>query len=278
MDSKKTICYTLDLEHDYAGVAPHEIYEAFSRHTWLDRFSNLVCIHDLKLTVFATGKVLEQHQETVASFQGMGAEIELHGYDHVLDERAADHEVQKGVAAYHDCFDKGPLGYRAPGGVLSPTLMEELVRAGIKYDSSVYPSFRWGMYSNLDSPLEPYVHQDVPLLELPIGVIPGVRVPIALSYIRLLGFPLYRILLGLFGMPAPVVYLLHLVDLIPVEMRKRLPPFLRWVASRGDGKGLEAFEASVQYFDAAGYQSAHMSNLYEVFANKMPTQAMKGCG
>jgi peptidoglycan/xylan/chitin deacetylase (PgdA/CDA1 family) len=278
MASESVICYTLDLEHDYAGVAPTETYETLSKRAWLERFSDLVHRHDCKLTVFATGKVLEQQREAVAFFRRMGAEIELHSYDHILDERAADSEVHKGVVAYQDFFGKVPLGYRAPGGVLSPTLMEELVRAGIKYDSSVIPSFRFGMYNNLGSPLEPYLHPHLPLIELPIAVVPRVRLLIATSYIRILGFPLYRILLGLFGRPSPVVYLLHLVDLIPVEMRKRLSPVLRCAHARGEGKGLEVFETSVQYFESAGYRSDYMSNVYKEYAVKLSAQGAKSGG
>ena len=271
MDSDKIICYTLDLERDYAGVVPVETYETLSRHTGLEQFADLVRRRDLRLTVFATGKVLEQHGEAVAYLQQMGAEIELHGYDHVLDSALAVREMQKGIAAYRSFFGKGPLGYRAPGGMTSPALMEELVRVGIKYDSSVFPSVRWGMYSNLGSPLDPHFYPHLPLLELPIGVIPGVRIPIAVSYIRLLGLPLHKMLLNLFGRPSPVVYLLHLVDLFSVETRKLLPPVLRCVDMRGDGRGLEVFESSVCYFEAAGYRSDYMSNLYGEYAAKLST-------
>jgi hypothetical protein len=268
MDPQRTICYTLDLEHDYAGVAPTEAYETFAEQGLLDRFSDLVHCHDLKLTIFATGKVLEQHLETVTYFQEMGAEIELHGYQHALDKQAAVGEVQRGGAVYQRHFGKVPLGYRAPGGVMSADFVEALVSAGIKYDSSLIPSFRLGMYNNLGSPLGPHFHPELPVLELPISVIPGLRIPIAASYIRLLGFPLYRILLALFGMPSPVVYLVHLVDLIPVDMRKHIPSLLRYIHARGDGKGLEVFEETVGYFEAAGYGSDYMSNLYREYAGR----------
>ena len=146
---------------------------------------------------------------------------------------------------------------------MSPALLEALAKAGIKYDSSLMPSFRWGMYSNLRSQLRPYFYRSVPLLEFPLGVIPKIRLLVAASYIRLLGLPTYRFLFDLFGKPSPLVYLFHLVDLIPVPMRKRLPPLLRCAYARGEGKGLEVFEPSVRYFAATGYRSEYMSNLYE---------------
>ena len=79
-----TVCYTLDLEHDYAGVAPAETYETLANRQALDRLAAIVRRHHLKLTVFATGLVLEQHRDSVRTFEEMGAEIELHGYSHSM--------------------------------------------------------------------------------------------------------------------------------------------------------------------------------------------------
>jgi hypothetical protein len=171
------------------------------------------------------------------------------------------------VSAYREYFGKSPLGYRSPGAVMSDDLFETLVEAGIRYDSSLMPSFRWGMYNNLSSQLTPGFIEGLPLLELPMAVIPRVRFPIATSYMRLLGFSAYKILFALCGTPSPLVYLFHLVDLISVRMRSQLSPFLRCVYARGDGKGLEVFEASVRYFEAAGYRSEYMSSLYGRYAD-----------
>jgi Polysaccharide deacetylase len=269
MASDKAVCYTLDLEHDYAGVAPAETYETLSNHADLDRFSDIVRRYGLKLTVFATGRVLEQKRESVERFRQLGAEIELHGYDHILHEPDFVYEMQKGVSAYYRYLGRSPLGYRSPGGMISPALLEALAEAGIKYDSSVIPSFRWGMYSNLGHPLTPHLHSGLPLLELPIGVVPRVRLPIATSYMRLFGLSVYRIFFALFGRPSPLVYLFHLVDLVPVPMRKRLSLFLRCAYARRDGKGLDVFEASVRYFETSGYRPEYMSNLYREYAGRL---------
>jgi hypothetical protein len=265
MSTERIICYTLDLEHDYAGVAPVETYETFSKRALLNRFGDIVRRHDLKLTVFATGKVLERKRESIEFFRQLDAEVELHGYYHAIHKPDSALEVQNGVSAYRECFGKEPLGYRSPGGVMSDDLLATLAEAGIKYDSSLMPSFRWGMYNNLSSRLTPYFHNGLPLLELPMAVIPKVRFPVATSYIRLVGFSTYKVLFGLCGKPSPLVYLFHLVDLIPVRMRSQLPPFLRCAYAHGDGKGLEVFEASVKYFEAAGYRAQYMSDLYEQY-------------
>jgi hypothetical protein len=183
-------------------------------------------------------------------------------------------EVECGVVAYEGLFGRTPLGYRSPGGVTSPLLFETLVRAGIKYDSSIVPSFRWGVYSNLGRSTGPHLYPGLPLMELPIAVVPGVRLPVATSYMRLLGWPAYRLLFRLFGTPSPLVYLFHLVDLVPASMRRRLSPFLRGAYARGEGKGLDLFEDSVRFFEASGYVPAYMSELYRDSAGERAAQAV----
>ena len=105
-----------------------------------------------------------------------------------------------------------------------------------------------------------------------MGVVPGVRLPVATSYIRLLGWPAYRLLFGLFGKPDPLVYLFHLVDLVPASMRRRLSPFLRGAYARGEGQGLDLFEASVRFFESSGYAPVYMSELYRGSAGAQGTR------
>ncbi|MDH4220872.1 MAG: polysaccharide deacetylase family protein [Candidatus Aminicenantes bacterium] len=269
MPEQKLICYTVDLEHDYAGLSSSDKYEAFSHREDLDRLADIVRRFELKLTVFATGKVLTQRKETVKFFQDLGAEIELHGYHHIMYQPDVALEIKKGMEAYRKYFGKNPMGYRSPGGVISPILLKTLASEGIQYDSSLVPSFRWRVYKNLKSPIQPFYHPEAPIFELPIGVVPKIRLPIAASYIRLLGLSTYKLLFGLFGTHSPLVYLFHLVDLIPTEMLKRLSLFWRCVYTKGQKKGVEVFEASVRYFKNMGYKPEFMSNLHKRYS-QMP--------
>ena len=269
MVTQKEIYYTLDLEHDYAGVAPEETYETFSNAGLLERFASVVRLHDLKLTVFATGKVLERQGHIVEFFRELGSEIELHGYDHVMYGPDFGREIQHGAAAYRRYFGGNPRGYRSPGGVTSPEMLDILAGEGIQYDSSLIPSFRWGTYSNLRKPQQPFVLGKSNLVELPISVIPGVRLPIAASYIRLLGLPLYKLLFSLFGRPTQVVYLFHLVDLIPTAMRDRLSTPLRVAYGKGEATAMDSFAETARYFDSAGYVPRHMSTLHERYMKSM---------
>jgi hypothetical protein len=264
MVDEKTIYYSLDLEHDYAGVAPVESYITLQNKPMLARFAKLIERFNIKLTVFATGKILEKQRETVEFFRQLGAEIELHGYDHVMYNPDFDQEVKKGIRAYRDYFGAGPLGYRSPGGAVSHHLFDLLAEVGIRYDSSIVPSFRPGAYNNFTASPEPYYHSGTQLLELPIAVVPKVRLLVAASYIRLLGLPTYKLLFRLCGYPKSLVYLFHLVDIIPVPaVRQQLTPFLRMAYKPGERRGMDCFENSLAHFVSAEYRSEHMSKLYQ---------------
>ena len=275
MTEQKFICYTLDLEHDYVGLSPSEEYEAFSCTGALDRLSDIVLRFELKLTVFATGKVLDQKKETVDFFQGLGAEIELHGYNHIIHKPDLVLELQKGVDVNRKYSGKNPLGYRSPGGIISPVLLQSLAAEGIRYDSSLIPSFRWGMYKNLKSPVHPFRDSEAPILELPISVVPRIRIPIATSYIRLFGLSTYKLLFTLFGTTSPVIYLFHLVDLVPTQTRKLLPPFWRGIYAKGKRKGFEVFEGSVKYFNNLGFKPKFMSHLYKMYSHLLESPTEK---
>ena len=270
---QKIICYTLDLEHDYAGLSHSDQYEAFSHTGALDRLSDIVRRYELKLTVFATGKVLDQKKEIIDFFRGLGAEIELHGYHHIMYQPDLILELQKGMEAYRKYFGQKPMGYRSPGCVISPVLLKALFVEGIQYDSSLIPSYRVGVYKNLKSPIKPFYNPEVPILELPVGVVPRIRLPVAASYIRLLGLSTYKLLFTLFGITSPLVYLLHLVDLIPTQTRKQLSPFWRCVYAKGQKKGFKVLEDSVKHFKKLGYKPEYMSTLYDMYSRISESQS-----
>jgi hypothetical protein len=275
MNKHKTICYTLDLEHDYAGLSPSDEYEAFLHHGILERLSDLVRRFELKLTVFATGQVLEQKREIVDFFRGLGSEIELHGYHHIMYQPDLVLEVQKGVEAYRKYFNKKPMGYRSPGGHHSPVLLKALMREGIQYDSSLMPSFRWGLYNNFRSPIKPFNDPESSILEIPMGVVPKIRAPIAASYIRLVGLSTYKMLFAIFGTITPLVFLFHLVDLVPTQMRKQLSWFWRYIYAKGQKKSFTLFEKSVEYFKNLGYKPEYMSQLYKKYTQPPEWQPKK---
>jgi hypothetical protein len=274
MDRNHSIYFTLDLEHDYAGPAPYETYETLSNSILRARLEEIVYTYQLRLTVFATGRILDRYPEYVEFFQKLGAEIELHGYDHTWVNPDLVRDVEKGVKAYRSYFGRTPRGYRSQGGILSPNLIRALVAAGVLYDSSLIPSFRLGVYNNLHTQTQPHFYYNQPLLELPVAVIPRLRLPVLASYIRLLGLQTYRLLFKLFGRPSPLVFLFHLVDLVPVSIRKNLSPFLRSAYAIREHQGLTYFEKTIRYFRSYGYRPDYMSSLSREYAQRNSASRM----
>lgn len=275
MSPEKHICYTLDLEHDYAGITQNELYETLERGDLLDRFAEIVQRFDIKLTIFITGRFLVSQRQWLEFFENLGAEFEMHGHNHVMFSPDFKNEVNKGLEMYQNVFGHKPKGYRSPGGVVDHHLYQLLVNEGIQYDSSLIPSYRIGTYNNINK--SPYPHKLHPfdLFELPIGVIPKVRLMVSASYIKLLGFPFYKLLFKIFGVTSPLVYLFHLVDIIPVNGRSQLSRFYRFAYGIREKRGMDIFESTVSWFKSRGYQSIYMSTLHEKYsgeASKTPRE------
>jgi hypothetical protein len=152
-------------------------------------------------------------------------------------------EVREGAAAVARAFGRAPPGFRAPGYTITDELMGVLVDNGVTYDSSVFPcpaywaakaaAIGWisvrGRRSHsivdtpavLTAPADPYRvgrpywrRGERGLVELPIGVTRGARLPYIGTY---LVWPNARLARGLTRMIAgrPLVNLeLHGMDVL----------------------------------------------------------------
>ncbi len=184
------------------GPSAHAVYDrCVPRLTeWLDGES-------IRATFFAIGKDLEraENRETVSALQRAGHEIANHSYHHRYDlTRRTPAEMQEDVERGADTIEaacgRRPTGFRAPGYTVTDALFNALDRAGVGYDSSVFPCPSYyaakvaalagirlrGRKSTsiLDTPSvlraprdpyrvgRPYWRRGNGLLELPIGVTP----------------------------------------------------------------------------------------------------------
>jgi len=123
------------------GPSAHAVYDrCVPRLTeWLDDES-------IRATFFAIGKDLErdENRETISALQFAGHEIANHSYHHRYDltrRTPADirEDVERGADAIEGACGKRPTGFRAPGYTVSDALFSALDRAGVGYDSSVFP-------------------------------------------------------------------------------------------------------------------------------------------
>jgi len=134
----------------------------------------------IKATCFFLGWVAERYPHLVKRAAEAGHEIASHGYSHTLiysqTQEQFREDITKAKKIIEDVSGQEVLGYRAPGFSITektPWALEELVRAGYKYDSSYFPGYRsFGGLST--SPLDPHQIKTPagPIMEFPISAYP----------------------------------------------------------------------------------------------------------
>ncbi|MSP90516.1 MAG: polysaccharide deacetylase [Myxococcales bacterium] len=207
--------YLYDRIHGHAGASGNAAAFDAAAHdpvVWaraVPRFLDLFARTGVPATFFVVAQDLA-HPEVAAAFRDVvraGHEIGSHSLTHPYDlsRQAPDaiaHELVTARKRLQDASGQAVVGFRAPGYVVSTALAEAIVDAGHGYDSSRFPcppyqlakaAFILG-YRLLGrpsgsvaeppavwlGPRKPHIER-LPsgrtLLELPIGVLPGLRWP-----------------------------------------------------------------------------------------------------
>jgi peptidoglycan/xylan/chitin deacetylase (PgdA/CDA1 family) len=168
----------------------------------------------------------------VTALADAGFEIGSHTHTHrhlsELSPGTCREEVTRSKEILEDVTGEPVTGFRAPSFDIGPNQFTALGAAGYRYDSSVVPSRKipgwYGGEYDLDRPAPATaVDPDAPtgLAELPVSVMPGLRLPLTGTWIRFFG-PRYTILgmklLARRGI-TPILYVhpWELVDLPAVE-------------------------------------------------------------
>lgn len=220
LKGEKTVCLTVDVEQDHGGMLEEPSYEG------IEHIPDLVSFfkeRGIPLTCFIQGSLLETHPNAIKQLFALDTEFELHSYSHPRPrEMDVKCEIDKGKEAYRKFFGKDPVGYRAPFGIIHQEDYEILASNGFGFDSSIFPSLRPGIFNNLRKPTKPYLVNNLRIVEFPVAVFSDVvRIPIALSYIKLLGKP-YLYFLKRLSLLNLIVFVFHLHDLFELNSSKRL--------------------------------------------------------
>jgi peptidoglycan/xylan/chitin deacetylase (PgdA/CDA1 family) len=255
----------------------------------------------IPLTFFAVGSDLARPEATAALRAAVadGHEIANHTLDHKYDltrlpraEMAA--QVRGGADAIERAVGRRPRGFRAPGYTIHDELFEVLVEEGVTYDSSVFPCPAYyaaktaaiGLIaargrtsqSVVDKPTvlaaptrpyrvgKPYWRKGGGLLEVPIQVTRGLRLPYIGTSLRL-GGPLMARGLTAMCVGEPLVNLeLHGIDVLDASdgleaLRPYQPDVRVPVATK-----LEALRACVTMLRSKGYSFVTLEQGAERFA------------
>lgn len=111
-----------------------------------DRVLSLLAEAEVKSTFFVLGWVAERCPDLIRRIGREGHEIASHGYGHqrvpTQGRTAFREDIRRSKRLLEDLTGLPVIGYRAPSYSISPRSMwafDELLEAGYRYDSSVFP-------------------------------------------------------------------------------------------------------------------------------------------
>jgi peptidoglycan/xylan/chitin deacetylase (PgdA/CDA1 family) len=267
----------------------------------IDRLESFADSVHVPLTLFAVGSDLsrEASAKRLAVARAHGHEIGNHSLDHRYDlvRLSTDEvraQVERGAEMITRATGEAPVGFRAPGYTITDEVLGVLAELGVAYDSSVFPCPTYwaaktaaiGMISLrgrtsrsiVDTPAvllaptapyfvgTPYWTRGSGLLELPIQVTRGARLPFIGTTITLAG-PTRAGLLARMCVGAPLVNLeLHGIDVLDEDdglapLRPHQPD-VRVPRARK----LDALETVVRVFREAGYSFVTLREAAKAFA------------
>jgi len=252
----KLACITLDLEPDHAGrISEH--YDAWKKEYIQELFACLKH-YRVPLSAFVVANTLKKNQPIIKYMLNQGTEFYLHSYSHDLKSPDSVEQIHKGVEEFQSFFKKHPRGYRAPEGRISENGYLLLQQNGFVFDSSVFPSF-WPRPKYLFRKKTVY-NGPFGIIEIPITTITPARIIFSLSWIKLIGWKIYKLLLSIFPLPRIVVFDFHLHDLHLLSVAKSLLPFWRFVYRKRQKSGLELLNQVLSYLQKKGYTFVPMSS------------------
>jgi hypothetical protein len=179
------------------------------------RVLDLLAARDIFITFFLIGRDAADDGDAFAALAAAGHEIGNHSFRHQpwlhrYSEAELDEELERAEDAIAATTGVRPVGFRGPGYSLSEPTLRVLVRRGYEYDASTLPTiigpiartvyFRraqldatqraerehlYGTWADGTRPLRPYrwTVDGSTMLEMPISTLPGLRVPIHVSYL-----------------------------------------------------------------------------------------------
>jgi len=257
---RKLAAFTCDLEEDYG----------FRTGTmqWLEQkneINNLTCLFK-KYSVPVTGFVvcsLLNNSRFVDFVNNMCEQVEPHSYSHLIHGEISDFkdDLDRSIDKYIEVFNKIPNGYRYPQGRFNFELVQHMLKIGLKFDSSVFPSRRPGVFDFSSLPQNPFYVDD--LLELPLATFKNIRTIYSISYLKLYGKALSSFKIKMFGLPNILIIDSHMTDFIYVESFDELPLSLKLAYSRNKFNGINLCEHMIKNLKELGYEFVTMNQVYD---------------
>jgi hypothetical protein len=212
---------SLDLDNEWSYLKTHGDpgWEAYPTYLGavVPRVLEMLSRHALRITFFVVGQdaALAKNGEAFAQLADSEHEIGNHSlrhepWLHLYSEAELESELAEAEAHIEAATRRRPVGFRGPGFSLSETTLRVLHRRGYRYDASTLPTFLgplarayyfmtarmeaeerrkrsmlFGSWREGLRPLGPYRWRltEGTLLEIPVTTLPGLRLPIHISYV-----------------------------------------------------------------------------------------------
>lgn len=222
---------------------------------------------NIPVSTFITTSVLNKYAKSLDIIKSISCDYHVHSHTHNTKKTDSEMEISTSAIVFEKYFGNKPTGYRAPQGVLRDNDIDIIKKYGFKFSSSIFPSYRIGKFNNIYMPTSPFIYTNG-IVELPFAVIPLIRYIISLSYLKILGFSINRILYLLFGLPNIVIFDTHLSDFIVNEKSyNKLPARFKLAYGINKYSGFKIFERFINILKEKGYKFLTMSELYQLIAD-----------
>lgn len=218
---KPAACLSLDLDNQWSYMKTHGDAGWESFPSYLDvvvpRALRFLSERRLAISVFVVGQdaALERNWESLRAIALAGHEIGNHSFHHepwlhLYSEAEIEADIATAEAHIERATGRRPVGFRGPGFSLSLATLRVLARRGYRYDASTFPTFigplarlfyftrtrlspeearrRKALFGTLREGLRPnrpyrWKLEAGELVEIPVTTMPGLRVPIHVSYL-----------------------------------------------------------------------------------------------
>ena len=111
-------------------------------------------------------------------------------------------------------------------------------------------------------PTDPFYYNNS-ILEIPFAVINKIRYTVSMSYLKLIGYNINRILMSRFGLPNILIFDSHLHDFIISEKSfNKLNKKLQFAWGIRKNYGMNYFKLFVNYLKSHNYRFITMTDLY----------------
>ena len=212
---------SLDLDNQWSYMKTHGDSGWESHPSYLDavvpRILEFLAARGLTISFFIVGQdaALEKNRAALRAIAAAGHEIGNHSFRHepwlhLYTEAELDQELRLAEDAIESATGVRPRGFRGPGFSLSQGTLETLLRRGYQFDATVFPnllnplaraylfstsnltaeekkqrSALFGTWKDAFRPVRPFQWslKGGRLLEIPVTTLPGLKVPMHLSYL-----------------------------------------------------------------------------------------------